>query len=366
MTRPTVFIRHRFEHMGAHSGYDLLVPPLLTMLPDTHSIFVNETIPPAWANRVLSSVFYRLQATPFYKRENLWAELRALAWRPLGGKLVHVLYGEDNLGILARRPFRPGTKVVVTLHQPLEWWHRNGLNPTKLLDGVDAVIVLSQSEARAFGAVTRTPVHFVPHGIDVDFFAPHASGVPTMRQSNTPRCVFVGNWLRDFKTLHDVVARLGRPDIAFGFDVVTPEKADRSAEDAASLAALVTMPGVTWHRGVNDDELRALYRGATLLLLPLRESTANNAVLEAMACGVPVVTNVTSGIADYTAADYAMVVAAADAEAMASAVLQIVSSPEIRRNMAASARQRAMTDFSWAQIATQVRSIYSDLEHNIY
>jgi len=123
---------------------------------------------------------------------------------------------------------------------------------------------------------------------------------------------------------------------------------------------------VTWHRGVNDDELRALYRGATLLLLPLRESTANNAVLEAMACGVPVVTNVTSGIADYTAADYAMVVAAADAEAMASAVLQIVSSPEIRRNMAASARQRAMTDFSWAQIATQVRSIYSDLEHNIY
>jgi len=84
-----------------------------------------------------------------------------------------------------------------------------------------------------------------------------------------------------------------------------------------------------------------------------------------MACGVPVVTNVTSGIADYTAADYAMVVAAADAEAMASAVLHIVSSPEIRRNMAASARQRAMTDFSWAQIATQVRSIYSDLEHNI-
>jgi glycosyltransferase involved in cell wall biosynthesis len=62
------------------------------------------------------------------------------------------------------------------------------------------------------------------------------------------------------------------------FDVVTGADTGLSRFD-----------NVHTHRGIDDDTLAELYRNADVLLLPLTDSTANNALLEGMASGLPLV-----------------------------------------------------------------------------
>ena len=359
---PVVFVRQRIEHMGSHSGYDQLVPPLAQMLRSTHSVFLEHHDQSALVHRLLSSATWRIYRTPFYNQHNLRSELRALWWKPLTRKIIHVLYSEDNLGLLARFRGRPDNRVVATVHQPLAWWQRQGTDPARLLDRLGGVIALSKSEAQAFSLATRAPVHFVPHGIDVDFFCPAEDSSVAARAANAfRRCIFVGNWLRDYRTLHDTIVLLAQRKAHIRFDLVTPEKAPRSPEDQALLAALVARADVVWHRDVDDIGLRQLYRSADLLLLPLRESTANNAVLEAMACGLPIVTNHTTGIADYTDSAYASVTAAGDAAAMADSSLRLLDDTPMRQAMARAARAAAVRVYSWQAVAASMKHIYESL-----
>lgn len=361
--RPRVFIRHRFLHMGAHSGYDMLVPSLEQTAIQTNSIFLEFGEYSKYTNRILGAITRRLYTTKFYSQNNLVSELRALTWKPFTGKIIHILYGEDNLGILARVRGHPNNRIVVTIHQPMSWWEENGLNLKKLLGPVDALIVLSSTEAKHFSEALNKPVHFVPHGVDVNFFSPVESEKSRQIEPKQDilHCVFVGNWLRDFSTLYAVLIKLNNSNIRVHFDIVTPENARRSLEDQISLNKIVELKNVTLHRNVSDDDLRKLYRQSALLLLPLIESTANNAILEAMACGVPIVTNETAGIGDYTSAAYAVVTLRSRADMMADAALHILTNIQIRKNMSEAARQTAVNTYSWDRIAAKVSQIYDSL-----
>lgn len=63
---------------------------------------------------------------------------------------------------------------------------------------------------------------------------------------------------------------------------------------------LCKYPQVTIHRFISNEQLLYLYNNSRLLFLPLKDSTANNSLLEALACGVPVVATDLPGIKDYT------------------------------------------------------------------
>ena len=72
---------------------------------------------------------------------------------------------------------------------------------------------------------------------------------------------------------------------------------------------------MTFHAGLTDDELLALYQRSSLLLLPLLDATANNAILEAMACGLPIVTTDLPGLGTYVDPSFADLLTAGDVEA---------------------------------------------------
>ncbi|MCZ1008118.1 glycosyltransferase [Streptomyces lydicus] len=96
----------------------------------------------------------------------------------------------------------------------------------------------------------------------------------------------------------------------------------------------------------------------------MTDATANNALLEALACGTPVVATDTGGISYYTGHGPAALLtppgdAAAAAEAIETLLDELGTAAHASRR--AAARERAEL-FAWPRIADQVRSVYRLLE----
>ncbi len=97
---------------------------------------------------------------------------------------------------------------------------------------------------------------------------------------------------------------------------------------------------------VDDALLPVLYRRARAVAYPSRGEGFGLPVLEAMACGAPVVTSEATVMAD-VAGDGARLVPAGDSEALASALLEILALDEGERMSWSGRARRRATRFTW-------------------
>jgi glycosyltransferase involved in cell wall biosynthesis len=111
---------------------------------------------------------------------------------------------------------------------------------------------------------------------------------------------------------------------------------------------------------VPEAELLRLYRSSALLLLPLVDTVASNTVLEALACGLPIVTTDVGAIRDYVTPECAILVPPGDAAALTAAAVALLNDPARRRAMALAARRQALA-FAWPEIVRQLRVVYDSV-----
>src|SRR5438128_2178397 len=145
------------------------------------------------------------------------AAARSLLGR--GGRLCHVLYGEDTFAHLGRiQPLARlrRNRLVASFHQPPATFERVYGRPG-ILRKLDAVLALSSHQADYLASRSgNDKVFVVPHGIDTDFYSPSEAG----NGSSPFTCLFVGSWLRDFPTLRRVADQMAatEPDMRFTVD----------------------------------------------------------------------------------------------------------------------------------------------------
>jgi glycosyltransferase involved in cell wall biosynthesis len=303
---------------------------------------------PRWLRPFRSSLRRRIRGQmPWYKLSDLNAEIEAFAACMAGRHdIVHFLDGEHAPQFLpawlaqARR--RRSVRLVATYHQP----------PGLLLDMVDPAVVrtldrvhlVSPSQRGFFERLLHPErIHVLLHGVDADFFRPADAGAPN--ETGCLRCITVGNWLRDWQIVHEVASRMPEVD----FDVVTGRKTGSEA-----------LANVRIHSGLDDVTLATLYRRADILFLPLLDATANNALLEGMASGLPVLVTDLSSVRAYLPNGGAILVPPGRAEGFVAALAHLRDAPRERVALGIRARARAK-ELAWPTHIAAYEALYREM-----
>jgi glycosyltransferase involved in cell wall biosynthesis len=263
-------------------------------------------------------------------------------------KNILLMAGEDQISSVwfsASSSVR--MRMAITLHQPSSWMRLNWPDMS-IFKEFGMIICLSESQQKFMQNIGVTRSLCVRHGVRHDYFVPDLS----KKSLDTPRLLFVGQWLRDFVTLEATMLSVWskRPDVHL--DCVIP----RFSRSNDALFRLARDSRVSWYSDIAPDCLRFLYQRATLLFLPLLDAVANNAVVEALSCGLPIITSNVGGISDYIPDGTGCLCTPSDSESHAHAILDWIDD-DVQCSLAGKiGREFAVKELDWGHIALKLVS----------
>lgn len=277
--------------------------------------------------------------------------LSALAVRRLPRTaFLHAFTGLGYLFSSADRRARGLQQLVVAC---LRWLLRRA-NCHILVQNADDLRLL---RARGLGAASRT--HLIPgSGVDCAHFTP-----APLPMTAAPICVLPARLIRD-KGIDEFVAaarlvKATHPEIRCvlvgGNDADNP-----AAIPPATIASWVAEGVIEWwgHR----DDMREVYAAASVVCLPSYREGLPKALLEAAACGRPLVATDVPGCRDICRDRYnGLLVPPRNAEALARALLAMLESPAQMAEFGRHGRALAEAEFATQLIGARTLVRYRQL-----
>jgi len=305
--------------------------------------------------------------------------LTPLAWhyldmptieRLIGGQVDVVHAVSLGYAIATRKPY------VVTVHDLGPLTHPEYFTNTKpwIMEKslrqaerrADAIVCVSQSTADEvegyLGSHVADRIRVVKEGVSPEFFAPSdtaclagldlpADDVPVILTAGkiSPRKNVQGV-LRALKMVTD---KIDLHLVLVGGAGWEMEEALKELDDGALRARVHLLDYVT------DEQLRALYKRASLYIHPSLYEGFGLTVLEAMASGVPVITSNTSSLPE-VAGDAGILVDPTSDEEVAQAIQSICTDASLQKAKIEEGLVRAKL-FSWDECAGQLSDVFRDV-----
>ena len=224
-----------------------------------------------------------------------------------------------------------------------------------MLPNVEQGILLYERDLDWFGEkIGPDRVHFLRYGVDADFFRP---ATDHWENGSEKRILYAGWYLRNTEMVGRVVAKLVAYNPSIHFDFLVPLQ----GRNFPGIAQLFGHPNIRWHAGLNDQELLRLYQNSYLMMLPLSDGGGNTAVVESLACGLPIVATDAGGTRSYGAGSLYPVVANDDDGAMVDLITAYLEKPKWRDEISKRSRRFAEEKLSWDVIAPQYVDLYKRL-----
>jgi glycosyltransferase involved in cell wall biosynthesis len=342
----------RYPHIGSYAG----IRQVLRHLDDSSASVTVRAVSDSDGDWPLPEAFgaKRLRRAgmsrgmAWYKLSDLAAELRVLpACLANSLDIVHFLDAEHTgqfLQTWIRQSGISRVKTIGTFHQPPD--RLGGLINRNAVRSLDLAIAVSPTQVpflREFLPAER--VATVLLGVDTTFFRPADSRPLNGRF----RCLTAGHWLRDWPVLRAIAGLLAAHQ-----DIECHIVTDRET-------GLEGLSNVCFHRNVDDGSLLRLYQHADVLVLPLIDATANNSLVEGLACGLPIIATRLPSIMAYTGDQSALLIADNDPQEFVQAVLELREDAARRRTMSLAARARAENVLALPRLARDLLDIYRTL-----
>lgn len=321
-----------------------------------------------WRQETIAGVRVRhyphLPLKPLHHALDRLALQRWVAAGADGADVLHV-----HLPLLP--PLRSSLRLVVTFHTPMltdtAAVTEPGLGPRLArvnarwlssafeqwyLDHASEVLAVSgpvRDELLAHYRTGGRAIRVVENGVDTDFFAFHG---PAGRRDEI---LFVGR-LAVRKGVSRLLAAFRSLGTGTRLRLVIAGEGPLDGQLRARAAALGIADRVDFLGFLDRAALRARLQAAAVFVCPSDYEGFPLSLLEAMACGAPVVSTRSGPLAG--PARFPVLLAAADPEALAEAIVQVLSQPAIAAERALAARRVVEERYSWERVVDDLEEAY--------
>jgi glycosyltransferase involved in cell wall biosynthesis len=362
--RYTYEILRHLASLGPHDYYisDLFVPLPETLLPRT-----NDPLP---FQQTLRQLVARSPAVwpviPQWLRD-LFNQRRLRHFAP------DLYFGPSFFGL-----FAPPTKTVITIHdmgyarfpEATQWFMRRHLRKRLLRDarGADAILADSaatKADVVSFLGVPEAKIHVVYAGVAGEFRPIiDAATLDAVRARYTlpPRFLLFLGTIEPRKNLLRLLQAFRLLAEFPGFEHRLVLAGDKGWSDRAILQALQPLQDagqVVLTGRVAQEDLPALYSLAEAFAFPSLWEGFGLPVLEAMACGTPVVTANVSSLPE-VAGDAALLVDPLSVEELAHALRRVLTDADLREELRRKGLERAK-QFTWEKAAHDALSVFEQV-----
>ena len=254
-----------------------------------------------------------------------------------------------------RKNWKNGPTIVGTVESQSDLWNEPTISAKAIRLWKQTVLrsdyLFSNSESvqKSLEREHAKASQVIPTGVDTKFFSPNWDRAASPR----PRVLFVGS-LRPFKQpqlLLQAAARFPQADFRIAGDgPLAPDLKHQIARQGLNNALLL---------GILDAEgLRQEYRDADIFLFPSTWEGSPKVILEAAACGLPVIVRrsyapetVIHGVTGYQASSDADIFSCLDV---------LLANSDLRRKLGRSGRQHA-THFDWDKVTARWSDVFEQL-----
>jgi glycosyltransferase involved in cell wall biosynthesis len=338
--QPEVFlVGPRYRQHSAYSGYEGFRRHIGTQLTPPVQERWSAGAWGARADRLLARLTKEAYSVPILRIELAAARHMLIRRRAV----YHVLYGDSDVWMLGHVGRWTGNPVVATFHEGAAVLQDLEIE-RPLLSRLAGAILLSESQRPYFERRMRPErVFVVPHGVHTGFFMPAAE------PGRQDVCITVGGHTRDFGTLTRALEIVWKANPAMRCVAISTQLGNKGRPFVCE--------GVEFRSRLTDEELRREYQSARVAVFAFEWAVANNAMLEAMACGLPIVATDVGGVREYLGPEAGILCPPGDAAALAQAIRQVFENPIRAAAMGAAARRRAAR-YDYAVVADQLRGVY--------
>ena len=226
----------------------------------------------------------------------------------------------------------------------------------------DALVAVSNGLREIALQTHELPIQVITNAVDLTQFVPRNrwGESAVCETTSVTRLIFVGR-LIGFKNLETVIEALRlmkqQTHTPFAFDVVGDGVLRLPLEQQVVEAGLAS--SVRFHSWVDRSRVLQYYQNADVFVTASTWEGMPNTVLEAMACGLPIVATDVSGSQDLVQnGKNGCLVPVGDPQALAAAIQFLVDNPLERRRMGDQSRRIVAQYFSWEHIAAEYAEVY--------
>lgn len=343
---------HELSRAQAELGHDVTVfttrtcsPPNIKVNPNYHIVYFNPVMK-IYGNSLLPALPVAL-----FKYKKKYDIIHAHS---------HLFLSTNYCALIRKLGSSP---LVVTNHgirsQSVPEWINNIYMPTAgrlTFRSADKVLCYTKEEKSLLEkmGVKGENIAVIHNGINADLF------VPSNEDIDKKYVLWIGRFVpgKGVEYLVDAFAQVKkvRPDLK----LVMIGNGPLRSQIEYKIRSLGVNDSVSIRNNVINNELPKIYRKAQVFVLPSIEEGLPRTILEAMACRVPIVCTRLPQLVDIVK-DAGILVPVRDSEALAEAILRVITNGELSDKLGISGRNIVTSNYSWQSTVKKTLEIYEDL-----